>query len=113
MWVGGMNKAALRRAAQLGDGWTGMGTTAEQTRELLSELRIQRKRFGRESEPFDCLVPLIERLPPEQMDPLIELGMTGTVSWPLEYQLPPNPTMQDKKDKLRELGETLIQPING
>jgi hypothetical protein len=39
--------------------------------------------------------------------------MTGTVSWPLEFQLPPGCTVQDKKDKIRELGETMIKPVNG
>jgi len=113
MWVGGMNKAALRRAGQFGDGWTGAGTTFEQTLGLLTELRAQRERFGRLDEPFDCLVPLTEELPPEQMGQLIELGMTGTVSWPLEYQLPPGCTVEDKKAKIRELGETMIKPVNG
>ena len=113
MWVGGMNKAALRRAGQFGNGWTGAGTTFQQTVDLLTELLTQRKRFGRLDQPFDCLVPLTEELSPEQMGQLIELGMTGTASWPLEYQLPPGCTVQDKKDKIRELGETMIKPVNG
>lgn len=113
MWVGGMNAAALRRAGQYGDGWTGAGTSFEQTVSLLSELRVQRERFGRLDRPFDCLVPLTQPLPPEQMARLIELGMTATVSWPLEYQLPPGATLQDKCDKLMELGETMIKPVNG
>jgi probable F420-dependent oxidoreductase len=113
MWVGGMNQAALRRAGQFGDGWTGAGTTYDQTVELLLELNAQRARFNRTNESFDCLVPLVEELPPEKMQRLIELGMTGTVSWPLEYLLPPNATMQDKKDKLRQLGDQMIRPVNG
>jgi probable F420-dependent oxidoreductase len=113
MWVGGMNKAALRRAAQFGDGWTGAGTGFEQTVDILTQLKAQRVRFGRENDPFDCLIPLTEQLPPEKMGQLIELGMTGTVSWPLEYQLPPGCTVEDKKAKIRELGETMIKPVNG
>lgn len=113
MWVGGMNRAALRRAGQFGDGWTGAGTTFDQSVELLTELRSQRARFGRADVAFDCLVPLVEALTPEKMQRLIELGMTGTVSWPLETQLPPNATMQDKKDKLRRLGDDMIAPVNG
>ncbi len=113
MWVGGMNRAALRRAGQYGDGWTGAGTSFEQTVEILQTIRAERARFGREREPFDCLIPLTEELPPDQMARLIELGMTGTVSWPLEFQLPPGSTLEDKKAKLRELGETLIAPVNG
>jgi probable F420-dependent oxidoreductase len=113
MWVGGMNPAALRRAGQFGDGWTGAGTTFDQTISLLTQLRAERERFGRLDVNFDCLVPLVEELPPEKIGELVELGMTGTVSWPLDYQLPPDSSMQDKKDKLRELGETLIAPVNG
>ena len=113
MWVGGMNRAALRRAGQFGDGWTGAGSTFDQTVELLTELNAQRARFNRADEAFDCLIPLVEELAPEKMQRLIDLGMTGTVSWPLEYQLPPNATLQDKKDKLRQLGDQMIKPVNG
>ncbi len=113
IWAGGMNPAALRRAAQFCDGWTGAGTGFDQTVELLTELKRQRTRFGRENEPFDCLVPLAEELPAEKMQHLTELGMTGTVSWPLEYQLPPGASLRDKKDKIRQLGEEMIRPVNG
>ncbi len=113
MWIGGMNKAALRRAAQFGDGWTGAGTSFDETLGILSELREHRVRFGRENDPFDCLIPLTETLPAEQMSQLIEGGMTGTVSWPLEYQLPPGCSVADKKAKILELGETMIKPVNG
>lgn len=113
MWIGGMNQAALRRAGQFGDGWTGAGTTFEETVGILEELQRQRARFGRQDEPFDCLIPLTQQLPPDQMAKLIELGMTGTVSWPLQFQLPPGHTLEDKKAKLLELGETMIAPVNG
>jgi probable F420-dependent oxidoreductase len=113
MWVGGMNAAALRRAGQFGDGWTGAGSTFDEAVDLLTKLQDHRAHFGRQNESFDCLVPLVEEVPPEKMQELLDLGMTGTVSWPLDYQLPPGSTMQDKKDKLRALGETMIAPANG
>jgi probable F420-dependent oxidoreductase len=113
MWVGGMNEAALRRAGQYCDGWTGAGATFDSTVELLSRIRTHRERFGRLDRPFDCLVPLTDTPSPNQMEQLVELGMTATVSWPLEYQLPPGATLANKCDKLRELGETMIGPVNG
>lgn len=112
-WIGGMNKAALRRAAQFGDGWTGAGTSFDETIAILEELHRLRKEFGRERAPFDCLIPLTEPLPPDKLNRLVDLGMTGTVSWPLAFQMAPGATLQQKKDKLRELGETLIAPVNG
>ena len=112
-WVGGMNAAALRRAAEWGDGWTGAGTSFDETVAILTELRRRRKECGRANEPFDCLIPLTEQLPPDKMKQLFDLGMTGTVSWPLSFQMAPGATLQQKKDKIRELGEKLIAPVNG
>ena len=112
-WVGGMNAAALRRAAEWGDGWTGAGTSFDETVGILTELRRRRKERGRANEPFDCLIPLTEQLPPDKMKTLIDLGMTGTVSWPLSFQMAPGATLEQKKDKIRELGEKLIAPVNG
>lgn len=112
-WIGGMNAAALRRAAQFGNGWTGAGTSFEETVAILTELQRLRKQFGRDREPFDCLIPLTEQLPPDKMKKLFELGFTGTVSWPLSFQMAPGATLQQKKDKIRELGEKLIDPVNG
>jgi probable F420-dependent oxidoreductase len=112
-WIGGMNAAALRRAARYGNGWTGAGTSFEETVAILTELQRLRKQFGRDREPFDCLIPLTEPLPPDKMKKLSELGFTGTVSWPLSFQMAPGATLQQKKDKIRELGEKLIAPVNG
>lgn len=112
-WIGGMNAAALRRAAQFGDGWTGAGTTYDETIAILTGLHRQRKKFGRDREPFDCMIPLTEQLPPDKLKRLFDLGLTATVSWPLAFQMPPGATLQQKKDKLRELGETMIAPVSG
>ena len=112
-WVGGMNAAALRRAAEWGDGWTGAGTSFDETVGILTDLRQRRKACGRDKEPFDCLIPLTEQLPPDKMKRLFDLGMTGTVSWPLSFQMAPGATLEQKKDKIRELGEKLIAPVNG
>lgn len=113
MWIGGMNPAALRRAAQYGDGWTGAGNTFEQAESLLLALAEQRRRFGREHEPFDCLIPLVESVPPEKLARLVDLGMTGTVHYPLSFLCPPEATLQQKLDVLRRFGEKVIQPSRG
>lgn len=112
-WIGGMNAAALRRAGQFGDGWSGAGTTYDETIAIMTEIHRQRKIFGRDKQPFDFMIPLTEQLPPDKMKRLFDLGLTATVSWPLEFQMAPGATLQQKKDKIRELGETMIAPVNG
>jgi probable F420-dependent oxidoreductase len=54
--VGGESPAALRRAAFLGDGWIGLGHTAESVAPLVRRLRALREDAGRASEPFDVIV---------------------------------------------------------
>ena len=54
--VGGESRAALRRAAILGDGWIGMGHTVESAAEPIAMLRALRADSPRADEPFTiCL----------------------------------------------------------
>jgi probable F420-dependent oxidoreductase len=113
MWIGGMNKAAIRRAAQYGDGWTGAGNTFEQAESLLLAVAEQRKRFDRENDPFDCMIPLSEEVSNGQLSRLVELGMTATVNYPFTFLCPPDASVEDKKDVLRRYGDTVIRAANG
>ncbi len=59
--VGGESTAALRRAAQVGDGWIGMGHTFESAAQSIEELREFRRVAGRSSDAFQiCLGGRIE-----------------------------------------------------
>ncbi len=50
--VGGESAAALRRAAQHGDGWIGMGHTAETAAVQVGRLRTLLAQFGRDADAF-------------------------------------------------------------
>lgn len=50
--VGGESAAALRRAAQHGDGWIGMGHTAETAAAQIVCLRTLLEQFGRDADAF-------------------------------------------------------------
>jgi probable F420-dependent oxidoreductase len=52
IWIGGNTKAALRRAALLGDGWDTLHTMPEQLAGRLAELRRMRSEHGLASNPF-------------------------------------------------------------
>lgn len=56
--VGGESKAALRRAARLGDGWLGMGHTFESAAAQIAELRALLKQHGRaaDAEKFEIVI---------------------------------------------------------
>lgn len=53
---GGESKAALRRAAKLGDGWLGTWHTPDSTREVVSSLEALLSEHGRGGETFEVTV---------------------------------------------------------
>ncbi|MFQ5993005.1 MAG: LLM class F420-dependent oxidoreductase [Nitrospiraceae bacterium] len=52
LWIGGESKAALRRAARLGDGWHSAGTSLAELPEKLRVLREALHQAGRSAEGF-------------------------------------------------------------
>jgi probable F420-dependent oxidoreductase len=56
IWIGGHSRPALRRAAQLGDGWHATRQTVETIEGLLGQLRQQCERFDRD--PADLTLSL-------------------------------------------------------
>jgi hypothetical protein len=57
---GGESEAALRRAARLCDGWVGYAYTWDDAVGYAQRLRALLRQYGRESEPFDILLALLE-----------------------------------------------------
>ena len=53
---GGETEAALRRAADLGDGWYGVGHTPQTAAARVTRLRELRAAAGREAQPFEITV---------------------------------------------------------
>lgn len=79
--VGGESRAALRRAATLGDGWIGMGHTFASARDQIGALRTLREAAGRGGEPFQiCLSGPVESR--EDVARWEELGVTRLIVSP-------------------------------
>lgn len=53
IWVGGMGKAAWRRAGRVGDGWIPMGNAKEQYAEAIDTMHAAAEAAGREDPRFD------------------------------------------------------------
>ncbi|MCU1458320.1 MAG: class F420-dependent oxidoreductase [Actinomycetia bacterium] len=53
--IGGESKAALRRAARVGDGWLGMGHTFETAEPQIARLREFQAEYGREDVPMEII----------------------------------------------------------
>jgi probable F420-dependent oxidoreductase len=108
LWIGGINRVALQRAARCADGWSGAGHTVAESERILTTLAELRREYGRAERAFDALVPLSEDLQPAQLERLRTLGMTGLVRYPFPYTLGANATLTQKLDALRRFGDEVI-----
>jgi len=109
--IGGASKAALRRAARLGDGWLGAGNTPDEAEEILRTLDRLRAEAGRAEEPFESIVPLTVAPDADTLKRLSELGAGGTVNYPFVYTVGPDATLQQKLDMMRQYAEHVIAPV--
>lgn len=108
IWVGGSSERALRRAAVLGDGWIGPGSDPEEVPALVARLHALRREAGRESEPFETIVPVTSPPDPGLFRRLGDQGVTGVVSYPLSYTIGPGTSVAQKRAALERYGEQII-----
>ncbi len=113
VYVGGVSKLALRRAARLGDGWIGTGQTPDEVPGLLGELFRLRREAKRETEPFETIVPLAVPPDVEQLRRLEgEHGMTSTTAWPFTYVLGPSSSAAEKRAHMLRFGDGVIAKMS-
>jgi len=67
LWVGGGSKAALRRTAELGDGWMGTATTDDSwAKAAIASIRRQAESYGRN--PDEIGMQMMLQPPPQSKD---------------------------------------------
>jgi probable F420-dependent oxidoreductase len=111
VWIGGESKAALRRAAQLGDGWLGSGNDPDTALRILGDLARLRREAGRERERFESIVPLTTAPDADVLRRLRDHGADGTVSYPFAYTVAPRSTLDQKRRYLEGFAENVIKPL--
>ncbi len=108
VYVGGANRAALRRAAR-NDGWIGAGSAPEDVPAILEELSAYRAELGRQDLPFETIIGLTTPPDPDTFKRLEEQGMTAGVSYPFKFSLGARSSLDDKKRVMEHFAETIIQ----
>ncbi|ULN50050.1 TIGR03619 family F420-dependent LLM class oxidoreductase [Mycolicibacterium goodii] len=79
---GGESETALRRAARLGDGWVGYAYTLEQATPYAKRLAELRREYGREHEPFEILLALLDPPSPDLYKRAEDVGITAVMVAP-------------------------------
>lgn len=78
--VGGHADPALKRAAELGDGWISAGSTLEDLTAMIGKLNTWRKEFGRDHLPFHIQAGGLDAYTVDGVRRLEDLGVTEVVA---------------------------------
>ena len=79
---GGESEAALHRAATLCDGWIGTAYTWDQAVSYVDRLTALRREFGRDTEPFEIMLALLEAPSVEVYRRAEDIGITAVMCAP-------------------------------
>jgi alkanesulfonate monooxygenase SsuD/methylene tetrahydromethanopterin reductase-like flavin-dependent oxidoreductase (luciferase family) len=110
IYVGGLSKPALRRAARH-DGWiSDLHSTAE-LKEIVLQLRALREQFGRGGEPPHVLASATDAFDIDGYKRLEEVGVTHLLTMPWMFYGGTLDSLDSKKEGIRRFGEEIIARI--
>ena len=79
---GGESDAALRHAAHLCDGWVGYAYKWDDAISYVDRLAVLRREYGRDNEPFEILLALLEPPTPDLFKRAEDAGITAVMCSP-------------------------------
>jgi probable F420-dependent oxidoreductase len=111
--IGGHGDAALRRAAQAGDGWLHGGGDPADLPALLARLSEFRRQAGTAARPFEVHVISLDAYTVDGVHRLAEQGVTDVIvgfRWPYVTG-PDTEPLADKLSKLRRFADDVIAKV--
>ncbi|MGV0776417.1 TIGR03619 family F420-dependent LLM class oxidoreductase [Mycolicibacterium elephantis] len=108
---GGESEAALRRAARLCDGWVGYAYTLDDATAYVRRLSELRREYGRENEPFEIILALLDPPSPDLYKRAEDLGITAVMCSPWAgLDLPPG-DVERFRAPIERFAETVIDKV--
>lgn len=108
---GGESETALRRAARTCDGWIGYAYTLERAAGYTARLGELRREYGREDEPFDIILALLDPPTPDLYKRAEDLGITAVMCAPW-LSMPNGATGVDRfRGPIENFAETVIAKV--
>ncbi len=109
IWVGGISRFALKRAARLGDGWLSDLQTSEEIIDCIRQIGEFRKEYGRDHLPFDVMASPSDAFTLDHYKRLEDEGVTHILTMPWPFY--PNDSVDEltqKKDAIKRFADDVI-----
>jgi probable F420-dependent oxidoreductase len=111
IYVGGLSKPALRRAARYADGWISVNNTTQEILDCIEKLRTFRAEFGKADRPFEIHGMPIDIADADGYKRMEDAGLTDAVVWPwILYGGDPD-SLDDKKRALDRFSKEVISKV--
>ncbi|HVQ52785.1 MAG TPA: TIGR03619 family F420-dependent LLM class oxidoreductase [Mycobacterium sp.] len=108
---GGESDAALRRAASLCDGWVGYAYAWDDAVGYVQKLTALRREYGRENEPFDILLALLEPPTPDLYKRAEDIGITQVMGVPWAGTDLRSGDVERFREPIERFAETIIERV--
>jgi probable F420-dependent oxidoreductase len=111
VFVGGSSPAALKRTAQIADGWIGAGNSPDEVPGVLAELNRLRTEAGRSHLPFESVIGLNTPPDVDTFRRLADAGMDIGISYPFKYIVGERSSVDEKKRAMDTFAGTIIRHL--
>lgn len=105
----GGNKAVLRRAATLGDGWMDFGNLQDNPAPLIDEINGMRREAGRDHLPFEIIMILRDPSDIDGIRRAEDLGVTAVQLLPAFFTIGRRSTLDEKKRHWEDFAENVMR----
>jgi probable F420-dependent oxidoreductase len=109
--IGGHSKAALRRAARIGDGWMHAGGTDDELAQCIQEITALRSEYGREDQPFEVHAISTDGYTLDGCRRLEDMGVTDVIMAFRNAYEEDTQTLDEKLGLLRSFGDGVIAKL--
>jgi probable F420-dependent oxidoreductase len=110
---GGESDAALRRAARLCEGWVGYAYAWDDAVRFAERLQQLRREYGRESEPFDIMLALLEPPSPDLYKRAEDVGITQVMCSPWAFGEMGSGDVERLREPIERFAENIIEKVRG
>jgi probable F420-dependent oxidoreductase len=111
LWVGGISKPAMRRAARLADGWVSDLQTSEEIIESVAHIRAMRKEYGRDHLPFEVMATPSDAYDIDGYRRLEDAGITHILTMPWPFYHGDTQELDLKIDGVKRYAEDIVQKM--